>query len=383
MKFEIKNIPFSTFGLVFSATLLFSLGLLMVYNTTSAEALDFNRLDRLHLSLVKQLIYGIIGIALSFFVIQFGYQRLYERVSFLCFFISLLLFLVLLPKIGMELNGARRWIKIMGISFQPSEFAKIIVPIFFIKSLLGKESDVKTFLQYLGIIFLPIFLILMEPDNGTAAIIIASLITIFFLMKIPLRYWFFPLMIFICLGSIFAVRSQHVHDRIRIYLHPEEDLLGKGHQPYQAKIAAGSGGVIGRGLGNSLQKLNYLPEARSDYIAAIFAEEFGFIGISFLIFCYLTFVTFGFQIAFKAPDTTGFLIAAFLTFLIGFQAFLNLGIVSGLLPSKGTNLPFFSQGGSSLCANILIVALLTNIDYISVKKGKMLLYAKDSIRNRR
>ena len=153
----------------------------------------------------------------------------------------------------------------------------------------------------------------------------------------------------------------HVPDRIRVYLHPELDLKGKGHQPHQAKIAAGSGQLFGRGFGESMQKLNYLPEARSDYIAAIYAEEFGFIGILVLIALYLSFAYAGYLTAIRQTTQEAFLLASFLTFLIEIQAFLNLGIVSGLLPSKGMTLPFFSQGGSSLIMNLVALFILLDI----------------------
>ena len=153
----------------------------------------------------------------------------------------------------------------------------------------------------------------------------------------------------------------HVHNRIEIYLHPEMDQQGKGHQPHQAKIAAGSGGAFGVGLGESLQKLNYLPHARSDYIAAIFAEEFGFVGICLLVFLYTTIGYLGFSIAAETDNLAAFYTVAIFTFLICFQAFLNLGVVSGLLPSKGTNLPFFSHGSSSLLANLIVICIILNI----------------------
>jgi len=161
----------------------------------------------------------------------------------------------------------------------------------------------------------------------------------------------------------------HVSDRIHVYLHPESDLRGKGHQPHQAKIAAGSGELWGKGLGESLQKLEYLPEARSDYIAAIFAEECGFMGMLGLIFLYMLIGFCGFYIANSALDREGFYIASIFTFLLCFQAFLNLGVVSGLLPSKGTNLPFFSQGGSSLLANMMGVCVILNIGRHPMKRG--------------
>jgi len=163
----------------------------------------------------------------------------------------------------------------------------------------------------------------------------------------------------------------HVPDRIRVYLNPELDLQGKGHQPHQARIAAGSGGLLGKGIGESLQKMDYLPEARSDYIAAIYAEEFGFIGMLGLIMLYMTIGGIGFAIAAKAPRIEGFYLVSILTFLICFQAFLNLGVVSGLLPSKGTNLPFFSHGGSSLMVNFIAIGLILSV----AKKIKIKRYA--------
>jgi cell division protein FtsW len=189
--------------------------------------------------------------------------------------------------------------------------------------------------------------------------------TLFLLSRVRLIYWALPLLLLMIGGIILASQMPHVSDRLKVYLHPESDLQGKGHQPYQAKIAAGSGGLWGKGLAQSVQKLNYLPEARSDYIAAIFAEEFGFIGIFFLILLYMIIAYLGFQIAQKASDIEGFYLASIFTFLIAFQAFLNLGVVSGLLPSKGMNLPFFSQGGCSLLANMIMLALILSVSQSS------------------
>jgi cell division protein FtsW len=230
-----------------------------------------------------------------------------------------------------------------------------------VMSTAGKPFVLRQFLILLAKIAVPLGLILIEPDNGTAAIILTSLVILFILTKIRWVYWGLPLLIFSVLGVIVASQMPHVGDRIRIYLNPELDLQGKGHQPHQAKIAAGSGQFLGRGLAESLQKLDYLPEARSDYIAAIFAEEFGFLGMLVLILIYMLIGYLGFSMAFEAVDLQAFYLISILTFLICFQAFLNLGVVSGLLPSKGTNLPFFSQGGSSLLANLMMVCVILNV----------------------
>lgn len=350
-------------SLIICVSVLFSMGLLMVFNTTSAEIIDRSLDVSTHAALFKQITYGMIGLMVGLFVYSFGYQSLLKWSVPLLIGATFLLILVFIPSIGQTLNGARRWIGIGGISFQPSECVKILIPLCFIRWVLAQQEpiELKPFLRILGLLSIPIGLILLEPDNGTTIIIFACFIILFFLTRIRWVYWALPLMALMGVGIIAASRMPHVHDRIRVYLHPELDLRGKGHQPHQAKIAAGSGQIFGVGLGESLQKLNYLPEARSDYIAAIYAEERGFVGILVLIGLYTTFTFAGFSIAFRAQDRGGFLLAAILTFLISIQAFLNLGIVSGLLPSKGMTLPFFSQGGSSLIMNVVALFLLLDI----------------------
>ena len=204
-------------------------------------------------------------------------------------------------------------------------------------------------------------LILIEPNNGTVVVIGVTLSHRCLLTRIPFQFWALPLLVFVVVGGLFAFQLPYFSARIRVYLNPELDLRGKGHQPYQAKIAAGSGQIWGKGPGNSLQKLSYLPEAQNDYIAAIFAEEFGFLGILLLIGLYMFIGYAGFSIADGAVDRGGCYLAGAFTFLFCFQAFLNLGVVSGLLPSTGLNLPLFSQGGSSLMANICALGTLWSI----------------------
>ncbi|MGR3973374.1 MAG: putative lipid II flippase FtsW [Candidatus Rhabdochlamydia sp.] len=356
-----------SFSLFTSVMILMILGLSMIFNTTSAEAMTKSVRDSWHQPLLKQVIYLILGAAAAAGVAYLGYQRILKLSSYLLAFFTLLLILVFIPPIGMHVNGAYRWLNLAGYSFQPSEFVKYLIPLYFLTTI-SKESeeiDFSCFIRILLKLAIPIGLILIEPDNGTVAIILMGLIMLFVLTGIKWRYWMVPLCCLTLIGGAVAFQMPHVHDRIKIYMNPELDLQGKGHQPHQAKIATGSGGVWGKGFGESMQKLSYLPEARSDYIAAIFGEEFGFMGMMILVILYLLIGYFGFYIAAKARDLMAFYTAAILTFLICFQAFLNLGVVSGLLPSKGTNLPFFSQGGSSLLANILVIGIILNIAYES------------------
>lgn len=340
------------------------MGLVMIFNTTSAEVLDLALAKSTHQAFFKQILYGCAGLVLAVGIWNFGYHRLIAISPYVLAFFCFLLILTLIPGIGREVNGSRRWISIAGFSFQPSEFVKIAVPLYMVYRLLSidpAQLSFKGFLKLGGILAVPILLILIEPNNGTAGVIGLVVIVVCVLSRIPFKYWALPLSILIVIGGVSAYHLPYVTARLKVYLHPELDLKGKGHQPYQAKIAAGSGQLLGIGPGNSLQKLSYLPEAQNDYIAAIYAEEFGFIGVSCLILLYMCIGYIGFSIAYTAQDQGGFYLAGVITFLICFQSFMNLGVVSGLLPSTGLNLPFFSQGGTSLMANIMGLGLLLNI----------------------
>jgi len=345
------------------AAILFSMGLLMVYDTSSADILDRSLDAQLHFATCRQLLFAAVGALFAFVVYSVGYQRWLELAPALLIVTSVLLLLVFLPVVGLSRNGAHRWIHLGPFTVQPSELAKLALPLYYIRELSKAESiTLRSFVKVMGVIAVPTALILLEPDNATTGIIGMTFLVLFFLTKVPFRFWLLPLIAFCLIGGAVAMQLPYVTGRIQVYLHPELDLQGRGHQPYQAKIAAGSGGLTGKGLGESLQKLTYLPEAQNDYIAAIFAEEFGFVGVVGLILFYSLLLVWGYQIAMLAPDKGGYYVAASLTFLIGVQAFLNLAVVSGLIPSTGLNLPLFSQGGTSLVANFIAIGLLLSVD---------------------
>ncbi|MBN9377789.1 MAG: cell division protein FtsW [Chlamydiales bacterium 38-26] len=353
-----------SYALVLCFFIIFALGLVMIYSTTSAEVLDLDLHKSTHQAILRQLLYGSMGFLLAILVWKCGYKNILRYSPHLLTFFTILLVLTLIPGVGREVNGSRRWLSILGLSLQPSEFVKYIVPAYFIHrytSFSNKLFTLLDFLKLVGTIAIPMCLVLVEPNNGTTAVIGMSVLVLCLLMRISFKYWALPLLCCVLLGGVFAYNLSYVSARLKVYLNPELDLKGKGHQPYQAKIAAGAGGFIGRGPGNSLQKLSYLPEAQNDYIAAIYAEEFGFFGICTLILLYLAISCLGFYIASSSNSLEGFYFAASITFLITFQAFLNLGVVSGLLPSTGLNLPWFSQGGSSLMANIIGLSIVLNI----------------------
>lgn len=353
--------------LLFCVALIFVIGLLMIFSTASADFLDHDLDKSPHVVIVKQLFYGLVGVALALSCQRVGYRWLLARSPMLLWMFLFFLVLVLIPGIGKEVNGSRRWLSIAGTSFQPSEFVKYIAPAYFIQRVLGCQDrgpiswTLSRFFNMIALPALSVALILVEPNNGTAGVVALILIALCLLMAIPFKYWGIPLVIACSVAALSAYHLPYVTARLKVYLHPESDLQGRGHQPYQAKIAAGAGGLWGRGPGNSLQKLSYLPEAQNDYIAAIYAEEYGFIGILLLLTLYALVGYIGFHIALHAADAAGFYWSGAIVFLLCFQVFLNFGVVSGALPSTGLNLPFFSQGGSSLMANIVGIGLLFNI----------------------
>jgi len=356
--------------LLIAITLVFSIGLVMIFNTSSAEVLDLALQRSTHEALVRQILYAVLGCGVGFLAWTLGYRNLL-KLSFplLCFFTFLLL-LALMPGIGIAANGARRWIGFAGYTIQPSEFVKQAIPLYFVHRIVSVDVDTlsfKEFLQIVAAVAAPMFLILLEPNNGTVAIIGVTLVALFVITGVRFKYWALPMLVAVVLCGFAATKMPYVSARIKVYFNPELDLLGRGHQPHQAKIAAGSGQLWGKGPGKSLQKLSYLPEAQNDYIAAIYAEEFGFMGMMVLILLYMIIAYYGYHIACRASDRRGCYLAAAITFLLSFQTFLNLGVVSGLLPSTGLNLPFFSQGGTSLMANIIAVAILFDIAWNNEK----------------
>lgn len=352
-------------GYIGSISIVLCLGLLMIFNTTSAEVIEIGRWDLAFHAIVRQLLYLMLAVFFGFGLIVIGYKEVLKFSTLFLIFCAVLLALVLVPGIGQKINGARRWISLLGNSIQPSEFAKYAIGFFFIEKmadhLLLKHFSLTKFAKVLGFCIIPIALTVLEPDNGTALIMFMTLIGLFILTKIPLKIWLLPLVCVMVIGGGFALQMPHVQKRLEVFKNPENDILGKGHQSHQSKIAIGSGGLYGRGIGASLQKFGFLPEARSDYIGAVFAEETGFFGVLFLIILYAIHLISGVGIALRIKCPKGALIVMLVTFLICMQAFINLGVISCLLPSKGTNLPFFSHGGSSMIASVAAVFMVLSV----------------------
>lgn len=345
--------------LVSSLSLVFATGLLMVFGTSSALVLDRSLRISTHGALIRHLSHALLAVGACGLSWRVGYSRWLRAAPYLY---GATLFLLVIVLLGPARNGAHRWLAFGPISFQPSELAKLTIPLFAV-SQIHWSRRLRGFLLLFSLLALPLGLIFLEPDNGTIAIVGATLLALCFFARVRTAFWLVPTAVAALVLCWAALQLPYVSGRLGVYLDPSLDRLGKGHQPYQAKIAAGSGGLTGRGMGHSMQKYTYLPEAQNDYIAAIFAEEAGFVGMLLLIVLYMSVGAAGFAIAHRAQDRQGFWVAGTLTFLLLIQAFFNLGVVSGLLPAKGLNLPFFSQGGTSLIANGLLVGLLLSVEW--------------------
>jgi cell division protein FtsW len=353
-------------SLVLPVLLLYTAGLLMIFDASSGEMVDIASGKSFFGGFFRQLLWGVLGIVGAYGARKIGWRKFIQFSPWVFWSLVGALVLVLIPGIGISANGSRRWLGFHGMSFQPSEFMKVVLPAYYIFLCASSQEMFQkpaSFLVFLGRVGLPVLLILLEPNNGTAAVIVALLGAMTILVGIPTRFWVLPLCVIAVGLGTFAFSSQYVRVRINNYLHPEADIRGKGHQPYQAKIAAGSGGLFGRGPAKSVQKLSYLPEAQNDYIAAIFAEEYGFVGIFLLILVYLWLFHEIWRSLQKDLPAEGFCLGMAILFLLVLQSFTNLAVVSGLLPSTGLNLPFFSQGGSSLIANSVGVGLVVSMQY--------------------
>lgn len=315
----------------------------------------------------RQLLYGFLpGFSLFFICAKLDYHFWKKNASLLFLSAIILLFLVLIPGVGSNYGtSSTSWFTLFGASFQPAELAKLAL-IIFLSALLAKKGkqieDFKFgFLATLGLTSIPIALILLQPDLGTAVILFG----IVFLMLYFAKARSFHLSILLIMGILGVVGmtllAPYRINRLMTFIHPELDQKGIGYQINQAFLAFGSGGWFGLGLGHSRQKFQYLPEVQADSIFAILAEEFGFIIAAGIIILIIMIVIRGFKNAKNAPDSFGkYMIAGIMAWFL-IQSFLNIGAIVGLLPLTGVPLPFISHGGTALMINLAAVGIITNI----------------------
>ncbi len=306
-----------------------------------------------------------VGLLCLRFSIKLDY-RLYQKVvPFLMVLSFVLLLLVLIPGIGTEAGNARRWIRVFGFGFQPAELLKFTL-VAWVASFLGRKKEVLGYFSrallptftVLGVFFL---LLLMQPDFGTAILVSMTLLIMLFVAGAKISHMIFSLIGVVGLASLLVMGRSYRIRRITGFLDPWADPLDSGFQLIQSFIAFGTGGLFGKGLGNSMQKLFFLPEAHTDFILSILAEETGLLGVMVVMALLVALIVKGFEVALHCPDDFGRHLAFGITLLIALQSFFNFGVVMGLLPTKGIPLPFISYGGSNLILNMFMVGILINI----------------------
>lgn len=360
--------------LMIVALILVVFGIVMVYSSSNMIALK--RYGTSFYFLKKQIIWALIGMIGMLVAKDLDYRKL-KKLSFPLIIISLLtLILVLIPIIGEEVNGARRWIRFAGLSFQPSELAKLTL-IISIAAYIAKRVDRMNDFVYgffPPVVILGIFqiLIMLQPDMGTAISIGVMVMTLLFIGGVKISHILSLGIFLIPFIAKILFDAGYRKKRLLAFIDPWSDPAGAGFQVTQSFLALGSGGLFGLGLGEGKQKLFFLPEPHTDFIYSLIGEELGFLGASLIVFLYLIILWRGIRISIRTEEIFGRLLASGLTVMIGIQAMVNLGVVTGLLPPKGLPLPFVSFGGSALLVNMVALGILLNIskniDVVSFKK---------------
>lgn len=320
--------------------------------------------------LIRQVCYLGFGLFLSFVVLRVDssvWEKNSVKLLFLCLF---MLVLVLIPGIGRVVNGSRRWLALGPIGIQVSELAKITMIVYvsgyLVREKSRKTQDIVGFIKPMLVLAIVAFLLMLEPDFGSTVVITGTVMVMLFLTGVKWRYYIGLLLVVGVALATLAVSSPYRVARLTAFLNPWADQFNSGYQLTQSLIAFGRGGWFGMGLGDSVQKLLYLPEAHTDFIFAVLAEELGLFGIILVMLLYAVVVVRGLSIGFFAYQQSRWF-AAFtaygITFGLGLQAAINMGVNAGLLPTKGLTLPLLSYGGASLVVNCVAIALLLRIDH--------------------
>lgn len=346
--------------LVFAVLMLMGIGLGLVDSATHSFAMSTGKAWHVQ----RQSMFMAFAMLLVTASLAFDYRLLKNYATKIYIFNLILLLAVMF--FGHTQLGAQRWIQIGPISFQPSEFAKVML-IICLASFMEKRIEwLETFKDYLpvfGYILVPFILVLKQPDLGTSLTFIAILIGMIFVSGFKYKWFFSMGMLFtVCLPVFWMILKDYQKNRIRVFLNPELDPYGSGYHVIQSKIAIGSGGLLGKGWFEGTQsQLNFLPENHTDFIFAVAGEEFGFIGCALILLLYLIIIWRGIAIAIDAEDDFGTLLAIGVTSMFMFHIMVNVGMTIGIMPVTGVPLPFLSYGVSSLTTNLMLVAILLNI----------------------
>lgn len=338
-------------------------GIIMIYSSSNIWAeYKFNDAFKY---LKMQGLFLIVGIVLMIIISKIPYKYYLDKANIILVICFVLLILVLIPGIGKIRNGSRSWFGVGGLGIQPSEFMKLALIIFISKYLHKNErnniSIKKDILPILFITLLTFGLIMLQPDFGTGVIIVMSIIGILFISGLKMKFFIIAGLVGVVGAVVLILIAPYRFERILSFINPWVDPLGTGFQAIQSLFAIGPGGLLGLGLGNSIQKHFYLPEPQTDFIFAIISEEFGFLGVLIVSALFLTIIYRGMKISLNAKDLFSKYLSFGITFSLAFQALLNLMVVVSLIPITGVTLPFLSYGGSSLLITLCSMGILLNI----------------------
>jgi cell division protein FtsW len=350
--------------LLFLTTLvLVAAGVVMVYSASKVLVMEQN--GQPNVFLTKQALFAAFGLAAMFVAMRVDYQ-LYRKprvvLSVVGFTLAALVAVLIL---GPKINNTRRWFYVGGSGIQPSEFAKIAMILFtaaVLERRMDRIDDLKHLLGPIAAVLVPVLgLILLQPDFGSSMAVLVIVTVMVFAAGVPHRYFIGIGLSLVPVVAVAAMWAPYRMRRLMAFWNPWENRFNDGFQVVQSLIAVGTGGVAGRGLGDSVQKLFYLPYPYSDFIYAVVAEELGLVGASLMLACFCIITWRGLHTAAYAPDAFGSFLALGLTTMIAVQAFVNISVVLGLLPTKGIPLPFISAGGSSLIMSLAGMGVLLNI----------------------
>lgn len=343
--------------------LLLLIGLIMVFSASGVMA--ETRYGDSMFFLKRQAVWIVLGLLALHWVSRQDYDIWKSMMPIvLCLTIGCLI-LVLIPDVGSKVNGSRRWFRVAGLSFQPGELAKLTAVLYLASFLVRREEDITSFKK--GVLA-PVIVVgalaglaLLEPDMGTAMVLVAVLLGLLFLGGARITHLVGLVLSLLPLAYLLIMESDYRRRRLMSFLDPWQDPHNAGFQLTQSFVALGNGGFAGVGLGEGRQKLFFLPEAHADFVLALVGEELGFLGTGLLMVLFAILLVKGFHIAGRAPDAFGRHLASGVTLLLGIQVLINAGVVSGLLPTKGLTLPLVSYGGSSLIVTLIAIGMLLSI----------------------
>jgi cell division protein FtsW len=347
----------------YSVLILVSIGVVFIYSSSSVYA--DKQFGSSEYFLIRHLIYlsiGILGMAL-FSSVDYG---IFKRHPYIIITVCIVLvLLVFIPGIGVMKNGARRWINLGLLTFQPSELLKygfVIYMAYRVSKIQERISSFKNgFLPGLVVLGGVAIILLKQPDFGTTVLLVLTFLSLYFIAGTRMSYIFGMILASLPLTYVIIMRSPYKRARMLAFLNPEMHKDTIGYQVYESLISIGSGGIFGKGLGMSNQKLLYLPAAHTDFIMAIIGEEVGFIGISVILLLFIVFIVSGIRIALRARDLFGVYLGFGITIMFAYQVLINTGVVLSLIPTKGLTLPFISYGGSSIIFSLIGVGILNSI----------------------